>query len=425
MGQIAADAAEHVPRALVAFLRQFLHRLQLFGWAQLLRQLNARLRRQQDHRVLGEILASHAVVSAPLILGSALLQIHRGKGQLVDPAENPFLPVHISGGLARAHSDAQHRARVQAHGSGQGGHVAVVRHCQRHVPDFLRRPQIDALDLFKPLLRHLDEQGADHGPVVHDHAGRTDADGVHPRHLGRRRFEGFHDALILVVRILAQLREPDHLFAVDRFPVDHRRDLPVGASGVKADPASAQMAAQADGLLALGREMLPVAQQDLKGFLVHRFHEVGVKRPLSAPAEMLPDLLSQLVAAAEIDPVSAHAVQQELDRPLQPAEVRFLPLSVPHLQMEHAHPALFPLHRDVHGAARLFLISLQPGSEGDEPRIQNRTVFDLQRNPHVTHGSASLFPVSLSCHPGDSPGFSCFDYTPSAGSAQRELSQSA
>ena len=85
---------------------------------------------------------------------------------LSQPVTQPFF-IDVAHGLAGAHCDAEHVVVVEAHGPGEGGDVAVVGHDQRHVAYLLRGADVDVLDLLVELvLRHLEEEGGDHGAVL-------------------------------------------------------------------------------------------------------------------------------------------------------------------------------------------------------------------------------------------------------------------
>src|SRR4026208_965652 len=68
--------------------------------------------------------------------------------------------------------------------------------------------------------------------------GRGGAGGVGGRRVGRRLADRVVDAVEVVLRVGVDLGLPDGLGGKHFLPVDHRRDLPVGAAGVKADAAA-------------------------------------------------------------------------------------------------------------------------------------------------------------------------------------------
>ena len=104
--QIRADGLENGLGAGVVLLHQCLNDLQLLRGRQIFVQRNAGGGRQLDDCVLGEILAAHAEIRGPLVLHGVLAQVNGGEGQLVDPAENILVLVHVAHGLGGTHGDA-------------------------------------------------------------------------------------------------------------------------------------------------------------------------------------------------------------------------------------------------------------------------------------------------------------------------------
>ena len=62
-------------------------------------QLDTGLGSQLDDRILGEIFTTHTPVRGPLVSHGLLIQIHRRKGQLIEPAQDITIPVHIAHSL--------------------------------------------------------------------------------------------------------------------------------------------------------------------------------------------------------------------------------------------------------------------------------------------------------------------------------------
>ena len=205
-------------------------------------------------RVLGEVLHAAADVPGPLVLHGVGGHVHRGEGQLVEPAGDVAVLVHVAHRLAGAHGDAQDVVLLQAHGAGQGGHVAVVGHHVGHVAEGVADgPDVDVLHLgVEQILGHLQEQGGHHGAVLDVDAGGGHAHRVHPGHVGGGGLQGGDDALIVVVRVGGDLGEPHHLLGEHGLPVDDGGHLPVGPAGVEADAAAAQVAAHGLGIALLG-----------------------------------------------------------------------------------------------------------------------------------------------------------------------------
>ena len=62
---------------------------------------------------------------------------------------------------------------------------------------------------------------------------------------------------------------PDHFFAVDDLPVDHRADLAVGSSQIEPDPAAVQMTAQRRARFPDRRHVRRLAGNHAQGLLIH------------------------------------------------------------------------------------------------------------------------------------------------------------
>ena len=244
---------------------------------------------QLDDAVLGEVLHAAADVAGPLILHGVGVHVHRHESQLVEPAGDVALLVHIAHSLAGAHGDAQDVVLLQAHGAGQGGHVAVVGHHIGYIPEgVLDGPDVDVLHLgVKQVLGDLQEQGGHHGAVLNVDAGGGHAHRIHPGHVGRGGLQGGDDSLIVVVRVGGGLGEPHHLLGEDGLSVDDGGHLPVGAARVKADAAALQMPAYGAGRRSGLREALP-RRLHAEGTAVHRLHHGHVKGTGAVGAETLP-----------------------------------------------------------------------------------------------------------------------------------------
>lgn len=110
---------------------------------------------------------------------------------------------------------------------------------------------------------------------------------------------------------------PDHLLGIHRLAVNNGGDLPVGTTGVEADAAAVEMAADPPGAAARLREVRLRHGLQQEGTLEHRLHEVHVEFPGAAAAIDIPQRRCQSVAAADVDVPAAHAPQQQLDGALQ------------------------------------------------------------------------------------------------------------
>ena len=390
VAEVHADALVDLRGHGVARGHLLLHHLQLLGRGQALVQLDARGGGQLDHRILGEVLHTAAVVAAPLVHHGGLAGVHRDEGQLIEPTQDVHVLVHKARGLAGAHGDAQDVAAVQIHGPGQGGHVAVVGHLDGDIlPQLPCHVQVHGLDVpVEVLLAHLQEQGGHHDPVVNVHARAGHADGVHPGHMGGGGLHGLEDTVVVVLGVGLQLGEPHDLLAVDALAVHHRGDLPVAAARVKADAAAVQVTAHtAGGLTAHGHRGGILGVMHLEGPFIHRGHEVRVKGPGAAGGIGGLQVLIHHPGAGYRELPAAPAPQKGLHQTIHQIHRGFIVRAVG--QDVHAvvvAVALVALHVD-HEVGLAFrrshppLIVPQHDGHGHKLRIQGR--LDLQF--HFSH----------------------------------------
>ena len=392
VAQIHADGAEDGLGGGAGVLHQLLNLLELLGGGQVVGQADARSGGQLDHAVLGEVLDAAADVAGPLVLHGVGVHVHGGEGQLVEPAGDVAVFVHVAHGLAGAHGDAQDVVLLQAHGAGQGGHVAVVGHHVGHVAEGVADgADVDVLHLgVEEILGHLEEQGGHHGAVLDVDAGGGHAHRVHPGHVLGGGLEGGDDALVVVVGILGDLGIPDHLLGEHGLPVDDGGHLPVASAGVEADAAAAQVAAHGLGIALLGGH--GVAVHHLKGLLIHVGHELGVKAPLAAHAVGGLHGLINVLAAAEIDLEAAHIPQHGLDEP-----IHIVGVGLRHVRravdkgLVHGHLAAGPLHGDVQGLPGVLQKRGAELAQGQETGVQLRHVFDRHFNTQMLHSDTPSF----------------------------------
>ena len=399
MPEIHADGLIDLCGGLAALLHQLLHGLQLFRGGGGLVQLDARAGRQLDHAVLGEVFHAAADIAAPLIPHGVRLSVHRDKGQLIEPAGNPARLVHIAHSLTGAHGNAQHAVVVQAHGPRQGGDIAVVNHTVGHLAEGVGDgADVDVLHLgVVQILGHLQKQRCVHGPVVDEHARGADTHRVHPGHVLRRRLQGGHDPLVVVVRIGIDLGKPDHLFGVYRLPVDHGGDLAVAPAGVKADAAALEMAAHRLGVILGGGEL--VCSHHLKGVLKDVCHIVPVKG-LSAPVAVDGfQVGTGPLVPADIDLEAALHPENGLDQ-----AVDVIVVGLRHLRRAvdkcaaGGHLAICPLHSDPH---RLFCRGQKgpvKAHDGDKRRVQRGGVFQLHVDTKSVHSDSPLSNIRVKLH---------------------------
>ena len=388
MAQVHADGLVDRRRPGIVLGHEALDHLQLLRRGQALVQLDPRPGGQLDDAVLGEVLHAAADVPAPLVHHGVRRGVHGHEGQLVEPTGDVALPVHVAHGLAGAHGDAQHVVVLQAHGPGQGGHVAVVAHGVGDVPEgVLHRPDVDVLHLgVERILGHLQKQGGHHGPVVDEHAGGADAHRVHPGHVLGGGLEGGHDAVVVVLGIGGHLRVPDHLLGEHGLPVHHGGHLPVGPAGVEANAAAVYMPADGLGHVPLLGDL--VADDHFEGPLVHAGHEVGVKGPGSGEGVGLLQIGTDPLVAADIDLPAALHPQQALHQPVHVVAVGLIPLvGAVDEGMAHRHLSPVPLHGDGHRLSGRGQKGLVESHHGEKFPVQRRDVSQLHldsKSVHVT-----------------------------------------
>ena len=153
VAEVHADGVINLRGALVALGHQLLHDLQLLRRRQRLVQLDARSGCELDDRVLREVFHAAAVVARPLVDHRVLAEVDRHESELVEPAGDVALLVHIAAGLARTHRHAEHRIVLEIHRAGQRGDVAVVGDLDGDVfADFLCDVEIHILHMLVEVL---------------------------------------------------------------------------------------------------------------------------------------------------------------------------------------------------------------------------------------------------------------------------------
>ena len=123
VAQVHADGAVDGLGGGTALVHQLLDLLELLSRGEVGGQADAGGGSQLDDGVLGEVFDAAADVAGPLVLHGVGGHVHRGEGQLVEPAGDVAVGVHVAHGLAGTHGDAQNVVFLQAYGAGQGGHV--------------------------------------------------------------------------------------------------------------------------------------------------------------------------------------------------------------------------------------------------------------------------------------------------------------
>ena len=295
------------------------------------------------------------------------------------------MTVYITNGFAGAHGDAQHIVILQAHGTGQSRHVAVVGYGNGHVAEFLGGPQVDILHLgVEQVLGHFQEQGSHHGAVVNVHTGGGNADGIHAGHMGGGGLHGVHNALVMVVGVRGGLGEPDHFLRVDALAVDDGGHLAVGAAGVEADAAAVQMAANGLGIVLLLRQRL--TGNDFKGTLIDTGHKVGVKGAGTLSGIGCFQRLINGLVAADVHPEAALHPKQCLHQ-----TVHIVTVGLGHVgrtvdeRLTDGHLTVGTLHRQAQGLAARFQKGPVEQPQGRIVGVQRRNVARSDFNTIAIH----------------------------------------
>ena len=202
--------------------------------------------------------------------------------------------------------------------------------------------------------------------------------------MGGGGLEGVHDALEVIVRVGSGLGEPDDLLGEDALAVDDGGDLAVGAAGVEADAAAAEVAAYGLGVGLFGRQL--VAEDDLEGPLVDAGHEVLVKGAAAIGGVGGADALVDVPVPAYIYLPAAVEPEHGLDHPVGVIAVRGLELG--RAVDEGAHDGDLAA-RALDGYAEWLFGALKEGGvelvQGDVARVELGDVFDVYINSKMLH----------------------------------------
>ena len=115
MGKAHPHIPEDPPGSGMALPGQLLHLPQLLSRGQGRICGNSCGSGQPDHGVLRKVLPPYAGITGPRVSGGRLCQIHRRKGQLIEPAGDTALCIHIARRLTGPHSDAHDGAGAETH----------------------------------------------------------------------------------------------------------------------------------------------------------------------------------------------------------------------------------------------------------------------------------------------------------------------
>ena len=180
----------------------------------------------------------------------------------------------------------------------------------------------------------------------------------------------------MILRVLLGLGVPNHLFRVHRLTIHHGGDLTVGATGVKADAAPFQMAANGPGRFVGLGTLLQGQIHHLHGDLVDVLHKLGVKFSLSREGIGRFQPLCQRAAAADVNPEATHRPQKKLHKPLYITVIRLCHLGCSvDLRAVHRNVALIPLHSNGQGHLRTHPVGIHPNAKGNKLRIQLRQML--------------------------------------------------
>src|SRR5260370_40655074 len=94
---------------------------------------------QAADRLLGEVLRTDAGVAGPFVDGGVFTVVDGDESKLVEPGGDVALWGDEAGGESTAECDAEDRAIVEGHGTGERGDFAIVDHVEGHaVPGSLQ-----------------------------------------------------------------------------------------------------------------------------------------------------------------------------------------------------------------------------------------------------------------------------------------------
>ena len=171
---------------------------------------------------------------------------------------------------------------------------------------------------------------------------------------------------------------PDNFLGVDTLAVDHSGDLPVRATGIKADPAAVHVTADGLGALVGSGTLLQRQIQNLQRTLVELLNKIVVKGTLTCGGVGFLQLLSDGRRAADVDTETTDGPQQELHVPLHIAIIGIKhSLSAVNKGVAHRDQAVVPLHSDGNGLGSTLAVCICPNAEGDKLRIQGRNMFQF------------------------------------------------
>jgi hypothetical protein len=143
--EIDADGFEDGDGSGIAFLVKILNEFELVGGVSG-RQWDVGGWGEAHDGLLGEVLGAAADVTGPFIGGGVGAVIDGGKGEFVEPSCDAALRVEVTGGLTRAHGDAEECLNAEGHGAGECGDVAVVDDLEWNAP-FLLEAEEEGFDV--------------------------------------------------------------------------------------------------------------------------------------------------------------------------------------------------------------------------------------------------------------------------------------
>ena len=192
------------------------------------RERKAGQRGEAGAGLLGEKLHATADVTRPFVDRAVFAEVSRGESEFVQPWTDRAGGIDVTGGHARSERDAEHAVFLHGHGSGEGGHFAIVDDLERDAAPGVLQVKKDAADtLFEVAGGNAAEEGSHPHLVVDVDAGGAAADGVDPWEMSGRSLQGIHDAIVMVLWITLKVRIPRNFFAKNNLTINDGRAFPV------------------------------------------------------------------------------------------------------------------------------------------------------------------------------------------------------
>ncbi len=267
--------------------------------------------------LLRKILHAATMVAAPLIARGVLADIDRDEGKLVQPPGDLPLGIDVTGGLARAHGNAEDGVGLQGHGPGQRGNVAVIGHSKGHAAPLLLELAEQAADAAIKVFRgNAAKERTGAGLIIDIDTGGAAADGIDAGKLRGGQLQAVADAVEVIGRVGLKVGVPLDLLGEDDLAVDEGGAFAVAAPEVEADAAAFQVVLhrKAGGRGGIGRG---AAFTDAHGLPEAGLTDkVAIESARALGPVGLPELGDNFVRPVHPDAAAAPCPQQGLDQPL-------------------------------------------------------------------------------------------------------------